>query len=696
MNPKSKNSLNSFPLNESISVTPRFTRSVRIDRDDYDAFLKGFIYTPSCAALLKDMANFVRNGERAFTWTGPFGTGKSSSVLFLQALLSGNSSVRRKVKALCGEDYDTIRKGFKAGKNGWEVVSVVGRRESPLTTLSKALGLPETMKNENDIILFCEQKIKNGIDGILIAIDEMGKFLEHAAFSGGDIYPFQQLAELAARGTGRIVLLGVLHQNFAEYAKRVSRDVQGEWNKIQGRFHDFSYNLGREESIAMLGQAITSRNTPPASFITNTEKVISTITKNREITDLNYLKEILIDAYPLHPVTTLLLGPFSRHSFSQNQRSLFGFLNSVETGGFQEFLERAESGNVYTPVMFWDYLAYNFEPVIMTSSLSHRWALALENIHRSDKQGGDKPHRDVIKIVALMELFSEYSGVRAELDVLKASFLSYSQNSIDKIISDLEKWKILLYRKHMEAYSLFSGSDFDLDNALATAESHFLQVDFSLIKEMADLKPVIAKRHHLETGTIRWYKADMSIRQELSSTLANYSLGKDSAGLFLFVISDEYGLERNSIEDELSSIQYKNFPVLIGFLQNDSHFFPILKEIQLLLWIEHNNSEISGDPVARYEVESRKQYLAGRVKESITSSIMAVRWHYWGLNKEYKAEGKSANVIASELADRIYDKSPIIHNEIANRIKPSGNTNAAMKQLLTLYGEFSGSTPTGY
>ena len=38
----------------------------------------------------------------------------------------------------------------------------------------------------------------------MVFIDEMGKFLESAAYDGSDIYFFQQLAEIASRSKNRI------------------------------------------------------------------------------------------------------------------------------------------------------------------------------------------------------------------------------------------------------------------------------------------------------------------------------------------------------------------------------------------------------------------------------------------------------------------------------------------------------------
>ena len=63
--------------------------------------------------------------------------------------------------------------------------------------------------------------------GLMVLIDEMGKFLESAAYDSSDIYFFQQLAEIASRSDNRLVVVGVLHQAFDEYAHRLSRGVAG-------------------------------------------------------------------------------------------------------------------------------------------------------------------------------------------------------------------------------------------------------------------------------------------------------------------------------------------------------------------------------------------------------------------------------------------------------------------------------------
>ena len=187
--------------------------------------------------------------------------------------------------------------------------------------------------------------------GLVIFIDEMGKFLEAAAQDGRDIYVFQQLAELASRSNGRLLIVGVLHQAFEEYANKLSRELRDEWAKIQGRFVDLAVNTAGEEQIDLISRAIetsTHRKGPGDLY-----DLVAGLVRREDAASAERLAAVLKQCWPLHPVVACLLGPISRRRFGQNQRSIFGFLNSVEPYAFQDFLRNAETGDLYVPDRLW-------------------------------------------------------------------------------------------------------------------------------------------------------------------------------------------------------------------------------------------------------------------------------------------------------------------------------------------------------
>jgi DNA helicase TIP49 (TBP-interacting protein) len=93
-------------LSETVRVARRFTRSIRVDTDLGDpAALDGFICSQSAAdALLVMGRHREATSHGAFTWTGPYGSGKSSLAVALAALLAGPAKGASKLFAAANPD----------------------------------------------------------------------------------------------------------------------------------------------------------------------------------------------------------------------------------------------------------------------------------------------------------------------------------------------------------------------------------------------------------------------------------------------------------------------------------------------------------------------------------------------------------------------------------------------------------------
>ena len=89
-----------------VRVNRRFQRSVRVDTDiDEPSALDGFVCPPSTAQALVSMARQIaETGQGAFTWTGPYGSGKSSLAVALAALLGSDPKRRAAAKSAMGAD----------------------------------------------------------------------------------------------------------------------------------------------------------------------------------------------------------------------------------------------------------------------------------------------------------------------------------------------------------------------------------------------------------------------------------------------------------------------------------------------------------------------------------------------------------------------------------------------------------------
>ena len=129
-------------LGEHVRISRRFLRSIRIDTDLAEATaLEGFVCPQSSADVLITMARHVFEARQgAFIWTGPYGSGKSSLVVALAALLNGNAGLQDRAAKLFGRKLtNTLRKALPTGSKGWRIVPVVGRRDDPVAVIGEAV-----------------------------------------------------------------------------------------------------------------------------------------------------------------------------------------------------------------------------------------------------------------------------------------------------------------------------------------------------------------------------------------------------------------------------------------------------------------------------------------------------------------------------------------------------------------------------
>lgn len=680
-------------LVDTVRVSRRFQRSIRIDTDLGDPkALDGFICPRSSTDVLLTMAQHVaETGQGAFTWTGPYGTGKSSLVVALSALLNGNVELRtRAIEVFGRETAADLWKGLPIGSRGWRVLPIVGRRDHPVRVIGEAIdssGMIESKSRgvwtEKRLIECLEQvaaRSPKNYGGLILFIDEMGKFLEAAAQEGTDIYFFQQLAEAASRSNRRLVIVGVLHQAFEEYAHRLSQHMRDEWAKIQGRFVDLAINTASNEQIDLLSRAIESTHKPRKAE--PIAKTVSHIVRPGHDADAEQLSLMLESCWPLHPAVACLLGPISRRRFGQNQRSLFGFLNSSEPHGFQDFLRRTESNRLYEPDRLWDYLRVNLEPSILASPDGHRWALAAEALERCEAVGGDALHLRILKTIAVIDLFKERSGLIASLELLRTCFPDSSEPALKTILDQLAQWSLIIFKKFLNSYAVFAGSDFDIDQAVRDANERVDGIDFAALKTLAGLHPVLAKRHYHDTGALRWLDVDLVPLKDLSAAADGFKGDSNTIGQFIVAIptggEDETEAARLCREAARHSSEWDT---VVGLSRLSWGIVPLARELIALESVYNDRPELRGDSVARREVNARLATLQSQVEMELHRALDTAKW--FRKHHEPKVCRHAAlNSLASELADRRFENSPQLHNELLNRQEPSVSAIAAQNILL--------------
>ena len=676
-------------LSSCVVIARQFLRSVRIDADlAREDALDGYVMQPTARAALENTARQIaQTHQRAFTWTGPYGCGKSSLALALALLAGGEPKLRAKAKKVLGiEAREAIGKVF-GGNRGWLVLPVVGRRSSVREEIAAAIdasGAPKKRgrhaKGGRDII---DEMIRLAASsrqsGVLVLIDELGKFLEHAAATGEDIYFYQQLAEAASRAEGNLVVVGILHQSFEQYASRLGQGAREEWAKVQGRFVDIPLLAGSDETIALIGRAIEHSSTEAPRKAQLIAKTVASVIRSRRPSTSATLAEALVNCWPLHPVTAALLGPSAKRRFGQNERSIFGFLASAEPLAFREFLASSPATALYTPAMYWDYLNANLEAAILSSPDGHRWSLGAEAVERAQARFSSL-HVQLVKSAALIDLFRNGSGLAAQEDLL-AGCVGEDRKAVVKALEQLAMASILIYRKHLQAWSVYAGSDFDIEAAVRARLADRFEPDLKQLSALGELHPITARRHYAVTGTMRWFSRVLARPSDIQKTLEAFD-GKGASGAFVLLIpssTDEVRGAARLAEQSTANRLFEGH--VVGVPKNADRLVELSLELEALQAIRAAERKVHDDPVARRELDARIAATSGALADELRDAFLTAEWYWHGKQCEVRpVEGLSR--LASRVADQLYRSAPHLHSELVNRDELSSSAAKAQRELM--------------
>ena len=412
--------------------------------------------------------------------------------------------------------------------------------------------------------------------------------------------------------------------------------------------------------------------------------------KPRHLGDIEFT-HLLSDCLPLHPAVALLIGPLFRR-FAQNERSLFAFLSSSEPNGLQDFLSQQHyDGNLlplYTLADLYDYLDATQGNELFTSSSGKKWA----EIEAAIMQLSD-PSDMTIKLIKTIGLLGI---VREAIPNLKASeqFLRYAlgNNSegfdaeFSTALATLKRRSIVTYRRHNDVYVLWEGSDIDIEEKLSEAESHVdtkaaLAADLS---QFIPARPLVARRHLHKTGTLRYFTIRYTDLENFDENLTDPI--DDADGLILYTLpANEYEVAQFTEKASSSNLTERQ-EVLIAVPRSIGFLAETVTQLAQLHWVTENTPELSGDAIARRELSIRLKQVEQDVSNrlavifSANAKEMCI-WYNKGQPTDIDSE-RSRNNFLSVICDEVYDKTPVIRNELVNRRKISGVSTSARKKLI--------------
>lgn len=682
---------------DQIEVRRRFSRSVNLERDlDQADIVSDYIPTSGSALVVTRVLEALNtpHSNRAFTITGVYGTGKSAG---LQALLGYLAPQDRPVHSVAKQKLHDILEDVHSENTSQLPAGravAVGQREPLERTILRALrnsfeksgsGRKPTVlseiedlqqqddstlaKSRQKVLDYVVQSAKYHNGHLLLVLDELGKNLEYCATNPhlSDLFLLQQLAELpSSPADPAIVVVGVLHQSFAEYGQSLASLQRKEWGKIQGRFEDIAFSESPEQIVRLLAAAINQKEVARnAKYGKNWQTFLrQTLKTDIEGDTLQLLR-------PLHPLTALLL-PNLAVRLAQNDRSVFSFLASAEPFSFGDFIRQNDAQHLFRLHHLYDYIENAWGQAIHSKRGAERW----NEIRRIVEDSGvvDQHLLEAVKTVAVLNVVSSNGLLRASRAIVAAALQNEPEvENSNTLLDALANLPIVTYRKRTDEFRLWEGTDFNLEDELGQILDAGSD---SLVNELNKgyvLPSILVRRHAFKTGTNRLFEQVYADGSTNLRTLEVQSTQSD--GLILRWLGQQ--------SDGIPATTPKGYPIVCIVGSETIALQAAVKELQALRHIEKSNEKLVRDSVARREVAERIAATESLVSETMRQTfdpkkiVITSGAESTTLQSEAELQGYLAGI-----CDQVYCHSLPVQNELLNRRDLSSQAAAGRRMLI--------------
>lgn len=643
---------------------------------------ENYVVTTNAMQASQRIVQDYLDGHHSFHLIGTYGTGKSTFILQFERDLSGVGGEK-----LVGNAQTW------AGVSGCSVINIVGQYcslSSSLTQhLNRQLNRPSSVEQGGDdpLLLLNEYyrqvEVRNEL--LIIAIDEFGKILEHAAKfeTESELFFVQQFAEWVNAPQRKVILLLSMHQNFSSYSPGTTEVHRSEWKKVQGRFREIQFSEPIEQLLLLATDSLKQESSTSKTQIQQLSSTIDRlyhVAQESKLATSQFTQTVAHKLFPLDACAAMILTS-ALQRYGQNSRSIFALLHGKGENNLRIY--PSEQHYSYSLNDVYDYLTKHFASALHQDySSALTWQalqIATERVESVDWKTRDMMLNalKIVRSIALLQLFGS-AGVRMSKSLL-VDYLQWSMNMVEagRLIDELVRLRIIRFAVYRQSYVLFEGTDFNIEGEVAKAMTIVTRPTdlVSELRHSLDETLISVRAHYYRSGTPRSFLQTMVVSpQDLEP------IGEIDG--YLQVLFPKDKKEMLAIQKMSEHSQHANIFVAC------QHVDDIVLHLHHIKVYEYVLDKIlidKSDRVAIREIQRSLVYEKQQLSQCLQSLLLRekddVTWWWQGKQQKVRSH-RDVQRLLSNVCDTIYFDTPILRNELLNRHKLSSNISTARSKFL--------------
>ena len=507
---------------------------------------------------------------------------------------------------------------------------------------------------------------KYNYTGIFIVFDEFSKFLEYVENSHmmKDLKLLQDFAELANR-TGsneQIHLSCITHKTINQYAHNLDEDKANAFKTVEGRFKELYFNRSIEQNYEIVSYALQKKEDFDKYYKQEYSKNISVyndIKKIKIFENIENIEEVLYKGcFPLNPITVFALIQLSE-KIAQNERTLFTFLTDDDSNSLKSFIKKNGDGlfninNVY------DYFKPLFKKDI-DSSIKDVW-MKSENALSKVKE---KNEINIIKSLSIIYMIGEIETlipdditIRLSLDLTNEEYMLAIKNLIEKSI--IKRKKITDELEFSTIYNRELSKE-----VKRLVENQFYDINIKdTLNEVINKSYCLPRRYNEEYKITRFFKNVYLSEKELLS-FSDFGLILENEycdGIIINLIRESRNIQE--IREHFSKIDNNKVVLSIPKTIFSKNLINILKEYKAINYMIKENS---GNDEIGTELNLMLKETVEAIEEQVTLYFDKENIQEYIYRNNIERKVKNVSSYLSDICANIYNKTPIINNEMINK-----------------------------